>query len=112
MTNSEINVTILSSGNLLQEICVINPFILYLLHFYLFQNGYVISYLEVTVTVDELGEIDFILLEGQAGSKYMIFQMISNHSEFLSYSYMTYGIKDDEYKKVAAATLTNAHTPC
>ncbi|XP_026322782.1 uncharacterized protein LOC113232317 isoform X2 [Hyposmocoma kahamanoa] len=76
------------------------------------KKGYVISYLEASITVDELGEADFILKEGRAGSKYMIFQMVSNHSEFLSYSYMTYGIKDEEYKKVADATLTNAHTPC
>lgn len=80
--------------------------------FSLFQKGYVISYLQVSVTVAELGEVEFILEEGQSGSKYMVFQMMSNHSEFLSYSYMTYGIKDAEYKKVAEATLTNAHTPC
>lgn len=66
----------------------------------------------MTGTVDELGEIDFILNEGETGSKTMVFQLLSNRSEFLYYTYMTYGIKDSEYKKVAAATLTNAHTPC
>lgn len=78
----------------------------------MFQTGYVISYIEVSTTVDELGEVDFYLRQGQAGSKNMVFQIVSNHSEFLSYSYMTYGIKDEDYKKVAAATLTNTHTPC
>ncbi|XP_049876451.1 uncharacterized protein LOC126374041 [Pectinophora gossypiella] len=69
------------------------------------KKGYVISYLEVKATVDEYGEVDFNVVRGQTGSRTLVFQLVSNHSDFLSYSYLAYGIKEDEYKKVNDASL-------
>ncbi|XP_075980690.1 uncharacterized protein LOC142979570 isoform X2 [Anticarsia gemmatalis] len=66
--------------------------------------GYVITYMEVTGTIDAGGELDFHLVRGSTGSTTMTFQLVSNHSDFLSYSYLTYGIKEDEYKKVISVT--------
>ncbi|KAJ8715303.1 hypothetical protein PYW08_005284 [Mythimna loreyi] len=65
------------------------------------KNNFVIAYLEVTATVDSGGTIDFRLIRGQTGSTSMVFQLVSNHSDFLSYSYMTYGIREEEYRKMA-----------
>ncbi|XP_004924394.1 uncharacterized protein LOC101737434 [Bombyx mori] len=64
------------------------------------KKGFVISYLEVTATVDALGEVDFNLIRGQSGSKSVAFQLVSNHSDFLAYSYLTYGIREEEYRKI------------
>ncbi|CAH2093269.1 unnamed protein product [Euphydryas editha] len=67
------------------------------------KDRYVISYLEVKGSVDATGDIEFNLISGQTGSRQMVFQLISNQSEFLSYSYLVYGIKEDEYRKVQAS---------
>ncbi|XP_063386782.1 uncharacterized protein LOC134672771 [Cydia fagiglandana] len=68
------------------------------------KNNYVISYLEVSATVDALGEVDFCVTSGSTGSRSMVFRLSSNRSEFLSYSYLAYGIREDEYKKVTAVS--------
>nr|XP_021186040.2 uncharacterized protein LOC110373183 isoform X1 [Helicoverpa armigera] len=65
------------------------------------KSGYVITYLEVTATVDLRGEVDFKVIRGQTGSTSVVFQLVSNSSDFLSYSYMTYGIREEEYRKMA-----------
>ncbi|CAH1639349.1 unnamed protein product [Spodoptera littoralis] len=65
------------------------------------KKGFVITYLQVTATVDFGGQVDFKVIQGQTGSRTMIFQLVSNHTDFLSYSYLTYGIREDEYKKMA-----------
>ncbi|KAJ0174436.1 hypothetical protein K1T71_009544 [Dendrolimus kikuchii] len=75
------------------------------------KRGYVISYLEVSATVDALGEVDFNLIRGQTGSTSMVFQLVSNHSDFLSYNYLAYGIREEEYRKmsnIVTLPLTNA----
>ncbi|GBP30405.1 hypothetical protein EVAR_18204_1 [Eumeta japonica] len=66
------------------------------------KSGYVIVYLEVSVTVDYGGEIDFCMVRGDTGSKLMTFRITSNHSDFISYSYKTYGVWEEDYKKVTA----------
>uniref|UniRef100_A0A2A4JKK2 Uncharacterized protein n=1 Tax=Heliothis virescens TaxID=7102 RepID=A0A2A4JKK2_HELVI len=65
------------------------------------KSGYVITYLEVSATVDLGGEVDFKVIRGQTGSTSVVFQLVSNHSDFLSYSYLTYGIREEEYRKMA-----------
>ncbi|XP_072945120.1 uncharacterized protein [Epargyreus clarus] len=64
------------------------------------KNGYVISYLEVSATTDATGEVHFNLIRGQAGSRNMVFQLVSNNSDFLAYSYLAYGIREEEYNKI------------
>ncbi|XP_037293201.1 uncharacterized protein LOC115450753 isoform X2 [Manduca sexta] len=64
------------------------------------KNGFVISYLDVTATTDAGGTVDFNLIRGQTGSRTMVFQLISNNSDFLTYSYLAYGIREEEYRKV------------
>lgn len=71
---------------------------------YIPQNGFVIVYLDVSATVDTPGQVDFHVVRGDTGSKTMTFQLVSNHSDFLSYTYLTYGIREDEYKKVNQAS--------
>lgn len=51
-------------------------------------------------SVDATGDVEFNLISGQTGSRQMVFQLVSNQSDFLSYSYLVYGIKEDEYRKV------------
>ncbi|XP_047992073.1 uncharacterized protein LOC125230863 [Leguminivora glycinivorella] len=68
------------------------------------KKNYVISYLEVTATVDALGAVDFCVTSGATGSRSVAFRLASNRSEFLAYSYLAYGIREDEYKKVTAAS--------
>ncbi|KPJ05893.1 hypothetical protein RR46_00793 [Papilio xuthus] len=58
------------------------------------------SYLEVSATTDALADVKFELIRGKTGSRNMVFQLVSNHSDFLAYSYMAYGIREEEYKKV------------
>ncbi|KAL0822071.1 hypothetical protein ABMA28_005436 [Loxostege sticticalis] len=65
------------------------------------KKGYVITYLDVTVTVDAMGEIDFNVIRGQTGSRSMMFQIVSNHSDFLSFSYLAYGMREEEYRKIS-----------
>ncbi|KAM3957927.1 uncharacterized protein ACR2FA_008071 [Aphomia sociella] len=65
------------------------------------KKGYVITYLDVIATIDAPGEVSFNVVRGQTGSKKIVFQLVSNHSDFLTYSYLTYGMKEEEYKKVA-----------
>ncbi|XP_026488021.2 uncharacterized protein LOC113394806 isoform X1 [Vanessa tameamea] len=65
------------------------------------KSGFVISYIEVTATTDVDGDVQFNLMRGQTGSRSLVFQLVSNQSEFLSYSYLVYGIKEEEYKKLA-----------
>ncbi|XP_068618093.1 uncharacterized protein [Battus philenor] len=65
------------------------------------KKGFVMSYLEVSATTDASGEVSFELLRGQTGARTMVFQLVSNNSDFLSYSYMAYGIREEEYKKIA-----------
>ncbi|XP_053610585.1 uncharacterized protein LOC128675300 isoform X2 [Plodia interpunctella] len=69
------------------------------------KSGFVITYLDVKATVDEGGEVVFKMVRGQAGSKSMVFQLISNHSDFLSFSYLTYGIREEEYRKVTSVSM-------
>ncbi|XP_045451728.1 uncharacterized protein LOC123660723 [Melitaea cinxia] len=64
------------------------------------KKNYVISYIEVKASVDATGDVEFNLISGQTGSRQIVFQLVSNQSDFLSYSYLVYGIKEDEYKKV------------
>ncbi|XP_052743543.1 uncharacterized protein LOC112055645 [Bicyclus anynana] len=64
-------------------------------------NGYVITYLQVSATTDITGSVEFNLVEGQTGSKKMVFQLISNQTDFLSYNYLAYGIKEDKYRKLS-----------
>ncbi|XP_045775109.1 uncharacterized protein LOC123874010 [Maniola jurtina] len=64
------------------------------------KNGYVITYLEVETTTDITGEVEFDLVQGQTGSKTMVFQLISNQTDFLKYNYLVYGIREEEYKKL------------
>ncbi|OWR51654.1 hypothetical protein KGM_205967 [Danaus plexippus plexippus] len=64
------------------------------------KKNYVISYMEVSTTTDADGDVVFSLVRGDTGSKSLVFQLVSNNTEFLSFSYMVYGIKEDEYKKV------------
>ncbi|XP_013148123.1 PREDICTED: uncharacterized protein LOC106110768 isoform X1 [Papilio polytes] len=64
------------------------------------KKGYVMSYLEVSATTDALAEVNFELIRGKTGARNMVFQLVSNHSDFLAYSYMAYGIREEEYKKV------------
>ncbi|CAH0725470.1 unnamed protein product, partial [Brenthis ino] len=64
------------------------------------KTGYVLSYLDVTSTVGEGGEVSFSVIRGTTGHKSIVFQLISNHSDFLSYSYLAYGIREEEYKKI------------
>ncbi|XP_026732909.1 uncharacterized protein LOC113497530 isoform X1 [Trichoplusia ni] len=65
------------------------------------KKGFVITYLEVTGIVDARGQLDFKVIRGQTGSTEMVFQLVSNYTDFLSFSYLTYGIKEEEYRKVA-----------
>ncbi|XP_041982527.1 uncharacterized protein LOC121735691 [Aricia agestis] len=65
------------------------------------KKGYVISYIEVSATADATGEMDFTVIYGRAGTRDLVFQLVSNNSQFLTYSYMAYGIREEEYKKVA-----------
>ncbi|KAF9414151.1 hypothetical protein HW555_007851 [Spodoptera exigua] len=65
------------------------------------KKGFVITYLQVTATIDSGGQLDFKVVQGQTGSRTMIFQLVSNHTDFLSYSYLSYGIREEEYKKMA-----------
>ncbi|KOB74968.1 putative ectonucleoside triphosphate diphosphohydrolase 1 [Operophtera brumata] len=65
------------------------------------KNGFVIAYLDVSATVGVSGEVDFHVIRGATGSKTMTFQLVSNHSDFLSYSYLAYGIREEEYKKIS-----------
>ncbi|KAL4703236.1 hypothetical protein ACJJTC_014003 [Scirpophaga incertulas] len=65
------------------------------------KKGYVIAYLDVTATVANGGEVNFSLVRGSTGTRTMVFQLVSNHSEFLSYRYLSYGITEQEYKKMA-----------
>ncbi|CAH4029861.1 unnamed protein product [Pieris brassicae] len=65
------------------------------------KSGYVISYVEVSATVALDGEMEFTVVRGQTGDKSIVFHLVSNHSDFLSYSYLAYGIREEEYKKVA-----------
>ncbi|KAI5637846.1 hypothetical protein NE865_09501 [Phthorimaea operculella] len=69
------------------------------------KKGYVFSFVEVTASVDEGGLLDFNLVKGNTGSKTLMFQLVSNRSDFLKYSYLAYGIKEEEYKKVALAAI-------
>lgn len=64
------------------------------------QKGYVISYLQVSATIDITGDVEFNLVQGDTGSKRMVFQLITNQTDFLTYNYLVYGIKEAEYKKV------------
>ncbi|KPI99759.1 hypothetical protein RR46_04733 [Papilio xuthus] len=68
-------------------------------------KGYVMSYLEVSATTDALADVKFELIRGKTGSRNMVFQLVSNHSDFLAYSYMAYGIREEEYKKVTSVSL-------
>ncbi|KAI8439765.1 hypothetical protein MSG28_013452 [Choristoneura fumiferana] len=68
------------------------------------KDNFVISYIEVTATVDASGEVDFCIRQGQTGSRSMVFSLVSNHSDFLAYSYLAYGIREEEYKKVTAVS--------
>ncbi|CAH2233473.1 jg13395 [Pararge aegeria aegeria] len=65
------------------------------------KNGYVISYLQVTTTTDLIGNVEFNVVRGQTGSKSIVFQLITNQTDFLSYNYLVYGIREEEYKKVS-----------
>ncbi|KAJ2940362.1 hypothetical protein O0L34_g38 [Tuta absoluta] len=65
------------------------------------KKGYVFSYVEVTATVDDGGLLDFNLIKGNTGSKTLVFQLVSNRSDFLKYSYLAYGIKEEEYRKIS-----------
>ncbi|XP_013193867.1 uncharacterized protein LOC106137566 isoform X3 [Amyelois transitella] len=69
------------------------------------KDGFVITYLDVSATVDDGGEVTFNMVRGQTGSRSMVFQLISNHSDFLSYSYLTYGIREEEYRKVTSVSM-------
>lgn len=71
------------------------------------QKGYVITYLEVTGVVDARGQLDFKVIRGQTGSTDMVFQLVSNYTDFLSFSYLSYGIKEEEYRKVISASYDN-----
>ncbi|XP_034834995.1 uncharacterized protein [Maniola hyperantus] len=64
------------------------------------KKGYVITYLEVQTTIDITGEVEFDLVQGQTGSKTMVFQLISNQTDFLKYNYVAFGIREEEYKKL------------
>ncbi|RVE47998.1 hypothetical protein evm_007310 [Chilo suppressalis] len=64
-------------------------------------NGFVLSYMDVWATVAAEGEVDFRLVRGSTGSKSMVFQLVSNNSDFLSFQYLAYGMKEEEYKKIA-----------
>ncbi|KAL4720539.1 hypothetical protein ACJJTC_019548 [Scirpophaga incertulas] len=55
------------------------------------KKGYVIAYLDVTATVANGGEVNFSLVRGSTGTRTMVFQLVSNHSEFLSYRYLPTG---------------------
>ncbi|CAK1555514.1 unnamed protein product [Leptosia nina] len=65
------------------------------------KNGYVISYIEVSATVVLDGVVDFTVVRGRTGDTSMVLQLVSNQSDFLTYSYLAYGIREEEYKKVA-----------
>ncbi|XP_052755118.1 uncharacterized protein LOC113517192 isoform X2 [Galleria mellonella] len=69
------------------------------------RDGYVITFLDVSATIDGLGEVTFNMVKGQTGSKTMVFQLVSNHSDFLTYDYLCYGMKEEDYKKVNAASM-------
>ncbi|CAG4942806.1 unnamed protein product [Parnassius apollo] len=71
------------------------------------KKGYVISYLEVSAITDASGEVSFEVIRGQTGSRNIVFQLVSNHSDFLAYSYMAYGISEEEYKKVTSVSLAS-----
>ena len=40
------------------------------------------------------------MIRGEPGAKSLVFRLVSNHSDFLSYSYLVYGIREEEFKKV------------
>jgi hypothetical protein len=61
--------------------------------------------LDVTAIVADDGEIDFHLVNGSSGSKTIVFQLVSNHSDFLTFRYLAYGIKEEDYKKVTSVSL-------
>ncbi|XP_050348209.1 uncharacterized protein LOC126772081 [Nymphalis io] len=65
------------------------------------RSGFVISYIDVSATTDVDGDVEFNVIRGQTGSRSLVFQLVSNQSEFLSYSYLVYGIREEEYKKLA-----------
>ncbi|XP_059061326.1 uncharacterized protein LOC131854212 [Achroia grisella] len=65
------------------------------------RNGFVITFLDVTATIDAPGEVTFNMVKGQTGSKTMVFQLVSNHTDFLSYHYLAYGMREADYKKLA-----------
>ncbi|CAH2044252.1 unnamed protein product, partial [Iphiclides podalirius] len=69
------------------------------------KKGYVLSYLEVSAITDAAGEVSFELVRGQTGARSMVFQLVSNRSDFLAYSYLAYGIREEEYKKVTSVSL-------
>ncbi|XP_028176964.1 uncharacterized protein LOC114364840 isoform X1 [Ostrinia furnacalis] len=65
------------------------------------KKGFVITYLDVTATVDATGEVNFSLVRGETGSKTMVFQLVSNHSDFLSFSYLAHGMREEDYRKIS-----------
>ncbi|CAG4982174.1 unnamed protein product [Colias eurytheme] len=64
-------------------------------------NGYVISYIEVTATTARDGDVQFAVVRGKTGEKNLVFHLASNNSDFLTYSYLAYGIREEDYKKMA-----------
>lgn len=54
----------------------------------------------MSATIDITGDVEFNLVQGDTGSKRMVFQLITNQTDFLTYNYLVYGIKEAEYKKV------------
>ncbi|CAB3230458.1 unnamed protein product [Arctia plantaginis] len=65
------------------------------------RKGFVITYLEITGIINANGELDFNVVRGSAGSTQLTFQLVSNNTDFLTYSYLSYGIREQEYKKLA-----------
>ncbi|XP_045500777.1 uncharacterized protein LOC123698239 [Colias croceus] len=69
------------------------------------KNGYVISYIEVTATTARDGDVQFAVVRGKTGEKNLVFHLASNNSDFLTYSYLAYGIREEDYKKVNQASI-------
>ncbi|VVC94577.1 unnamed protein product [Leptidea sinapis] len=56
---------------------------------------------KVSATTLSSGNVTFSVLRGGTGSRSISFHLASNNSDFLKYDYLTYGIRYEEYKKLA-----------